>query len=65
MADLTPEQCAALRTLRTYARTRPKVPAAVRALADVMPQTEIAREAGLSRDGVRKILARHEATDSD
>ena len=52
-----PEQAHAV--LADYRRARGGMPEAVRVLAAAdVPQTVIAREAGLSREGVRKILAR-------
>jgi DNA-binding phage protein len=54
----------AIVALHAYRDSREHLPAAVVAAAkhDV-PQTQIAREAGLSREGVRKILARQEMND--
>jgi predicted transcriptional regulator len=47
--------------LNAYRDARSDLPAAVAAAwASGMPQTEIARESGLSREGVRKILNRQE-----
>lgn len=56
---MTDDKSRALRDVRAYRRARERLHPAVVALdaADV-PQTVIARESGLSRDGVRKILAR-------
>jgi hypothetical protein len=53
----------ALLVLRSYRQGRAHLDEAVLTLANLgVPQTRIAREAGLSREGVRKILARHSAT---
>lgn len=47
--------------LNTYRDARADLPAAIAAArADRMPQTQIAHESGLSREGVRKIIARQE-----
>jgi hypothetical protein len=55
---MTPDE--ARTVLRQYKQGRANLPEAVRTLAPVMTQTQIASESGLSREGVRKILARQE-----
>lgn len=49
----------ALTALRAYRAARDAMPDAVLAAASAgVPQTVIARESGLSREGVRKIISR-------
>jgi hypothetical protein len=61
VAELT--EAGARRVLQTYARSRPLVEDAVRVLKNNGATiAEIVRLSGLSRSGVEKILARHEAT---